>query len=194
MAYQLRPFRDYDEHDVLNLFAYDTTNLTAGQIQVPKGVLVKIATGWKNYDSGAVLGGGIDFIGSAGTLAPNNVVSQRYGVVAKVVAATTGETPVGMMLYDVRDVDENGELLKYKPRKAAEMQVLIPGQAVPVVTRGIFLVQGVLGTPSAGGTAYAGGTGQITASTGGGGTVNVAIGKFLGAADTNGETLVKLAL
>ncbi len=66
MAYQLRPFRDYDEHDVLNLFAYDTTNLTAGQIQVPKGVLVKIATGWKNYDSGAVLGGGIDFIGSAG--------------------------------------------------------------------------------------------------------------------------------
>ena len=194
MAYQLRPFRDYDEHDVLNLFAYDTTNLTAGQIQVPKGVLVKIATGWKNYDSGAVLGGGIDFIGSAGTLAPNNVVSQRYGVVAKVVAATTGETPVGMMLYDVRDVDENGELLKYKPRKAAEMQAVIPGQAVPVVTRGIFLVQGVLGTPSAGGTAYAGGTGQITASTGSGGISNVAIGKFLGAADTNGETLVKLAL
>jgi len=140
MAYQLRPFRDYDEHDVLNLFAYDTTNLTAGQIQVPKGVLVKIATGWKNYDSGAILGGGIDFIGSAGTLAPNNVVSQRFGVIAKVVAATTGETPVGMMLYDVRDVDENGELLKYKPRKAAEMQAVIPGQAVPVATRGMFSV------------------------------------------------------
>jgi hypothetical protein len=194
MAYQLRPFRDYDEHDVLNLFAYDTTNLTAGQIQVPKGVLVKIATGWKNYDSGAILGGGIDFIGSAGTLAPNNVVSQRFGVIAKVVAATTGETPVGMMLYDVRDVDENGELLKYKPRKAAEMQAVIPGQAVPVVTRGVFLVQGVLGTPAAGGTAYAGLTGQITASTGTHPISNVAIGKFLGAADTNGETLVKLAL
>ena len=99
-----------------------------------------------------------------------------------------------MMLYDVRDTDENGELLKYNPRKAAEMQAVIPGQAVPVVTRGIFLVQGVLGTPSAGGTAYAGGTGQITASTGSGGIANVAIGKFLGAADTNGETLVKLAL
>jgi len=194
MAYQLRPFRDYDEHDVLNLFAYDTSNLTAGQIQVPKGVLVKIATGWKNYDSGAVLGGGIDFIGSAGTLAPTNVVSQRYGVVAKVVAATTGETPIGMTLYDVRDVDENGELLKYKPRKAAEMQAVIPGQSVPVVTRGIFLVQGVLGTPSAGATAYAGLTGQITASTGTYPISNVAIGKFLGVADTNGETLVKLAL
>jgi hypothetical protein len=74
------------------------------------------------------------------------------------------------------------------------MQAVIPGQAVPIVTRGIFLVQGVLGTPTAGGTAYAGGTGQITSSTGTNPTANVAIGKFLGAADTNGETLVKLDL
>ncbi len=194
MAYQLRPFRDYDEHDVLNLFAYDTTGLVAGSISITKGSLVKIATGWKNYDSGVELGGGIEFIGGAGTLQPTNVVSQRYGVTAKVVTSTTGETPIGMMLYDVKDVDENGELLKYNPRKAAEMQAVIPGQAVPVVTRGIFLVQGVLGSPTAGGVAYAGGTGQITSSTGIGGVANVVIGKFLGAPDTNSETLVKLAL
>ena len=193
MAYKLRPFRDYDEHDVLNLFAYDTTGLVAGSISITKGSLVKIATGWKNYDSGVELGGGIEFIGGAGTLQPTNVVSQRYGVTAKVVTSTTGETPVGMMLYDVKDVDENGELLKYNPRKAAEMQAVIPGQAVPVVTRGIFLMQGVLGTPTAGGVAYAGGTGQITSSTGTAGIANVAIGRFLGAADTNAETLVKLA-
>jgi hypothetical protein len=62
--------------------------------------------------------------------------------------------------------------------------------------RGIFLVQSVGGSPTAGGVAYAGGTGQITSSTGTAGTniANVAIGRFLGAADTNGETLVKLAL
>jgi hypothetical protein len=194
MAYKLRPFRDYDEHDVLNLFSYDTTGLNAGSINITKGSLVKIATGWKNYDSGVDLGGGIEFIGGAGTLQPTNVVSQRYGVTAKVVVSTTGETPIGMTLFDVRDADENGELLKYYPRKAAEMQAVIPGQAVPVVTRGVFLVQGVLGSPSAGGTAYAGGTGQITSSTGSAGIANVAIGKFLGPADTNGETLVKLAL
>ena len=194
MAYKLRPFRDFDEHDVLNLFSYDTTGLSAGSISITKGTLVKIATGWKNYDSGAELGGGLEFIGGAGTLQPANVVSQRYGVPAKVVYSNTGETPIGLMLYDVKDADENGELLKYKPRKAAEMQAVIPGQAVPVVTRGIFLVQGVLGTPTAGGTAYAGGTGQITASTGNYPISNVAIGKFLGAADVNGETLVKLAL
>ncbi len=194
MAYKLRPFRDYDEHDVLNLFSYDTTGLNAGSINITKGSLVKIATGWKNYDSGVDLGGGIEFIGGAGTLQPTNVVSQRYGVTAKVVVSNTGETPIGMTLFDVRDADENGELLKYYPRKAAEMQAVIPGQAVPVVTRGVFLVQGVLGSPSAGGTAYAGGTGQITSSTGSAGIANVAIGKFLGPADTNGETLVKLAL
>jgi hypothetical protein len=193
MAYKLRPFRDYNEHDVLNLFSYDTTALTAGSINVTKGTLVKIATGWKNYNSGEEIGGGLEYIGSAGTLAPTNVVSQRYGVTAKVVASTTGETPIGLTLYDVKDVDENGELLKYRPRKAAELQAVIPGQAVPVVTRGIFLIQGVLGTPTVGGTAYAGISGQITASTGSG-IANVAIGKFLGAADTNNETLVKLAL
>jgi hypothetical protein len=194
MAYKLRPFRDYDEHDVLNLFSYDTTGLSAGSISITKGSLVKIATGWKNYDSGVELGGGLEFIGGAGTLQPTNVVSQRYGVTAKVVTSTTGETPIGLMLYDVKDADENGELLKYNPRKAAEMQAVIPGQAVPVVTRGVFLVQGVLGTPTAGGTAYAGLTGQITASTGTHPISNVAIGKFLGAADVNGETLVKLDL
>lgn len=194
MAYKLRPFRDYDEHDVLNLFSYDTTGLNAGSISITKGSLVKIATGWKNFDSGVELGGGLEFIGGAGTLQPNNVVSQRYGVTAKVVTSTTGETPIGIMLLDVKDADENGELLKYNPRKAAEMQAVIPGQTIPVVTRGVFLVQGVLGTPTAGGVAYAGGTGQITSSTGVGGVANVAIGKFLGAADTNGETLVKLAL
>jgi hypothetical protein len=77
MAYTLRGLRDYDEHDVLNLFSYDTAGLSAGSISVIKGTLVKVATGWKNYDTGAILGGGIDFIGSAGTLSPTNVVSQR---------------------------------------------------------------------------------------------------------------------
>ena len=193
MAYSLRPFRDYSEHNVLNLFGYDTQLLTAGSISITKGTLVKIATGWKNYDSSAELGGGLEFIGSAGTLDPTNVTSQRYGVTADVIQSTTGETPIGMTLYDVKDADENGELLKYNPRKAAEMQAVIPGQAVPVVTKGIFLVQDIDGTPAAGGVAYAGASGMITSATGVGGS-NVAIGKFLGAADTNGDTLVKLEL
>ena len=191
MAYSLRPFRDYSEHNVLNLFAYDTSALTAGSISVTKGTLVKIGTGWKNYDSSAELGGGLEFIGSAGTLDPTNVTSQRYGVVAKVIETTTGETPLGMTLYDVKDADENGELLKYNPRKAAEMQAVIPGQAVPVVTRGIFLVKDVAGNPAAGGTAYAGVSGQISASSAGSA---VAVGKFLGAKDNNNDILVKLEL
>ena len=37
------------------------------------------------------------------------------------------------------DTDENGEKLLYNPRKAAEMGVVIPGQASPGASRGIFL-------------------------------------------------------
>lgn len=194
MAYKLRPFRDYSEHDVLNLFSYDTTGLTAGSISVTKGTLVKISTGWKNYNSGDEIGGGLEYMGSAGTLSPTNVVSQRYGVAAHVTASTTGDTPIGMTLYDTRDADENGELLKYHPRKAAEMQVVIPGQAVPIVTRGTFLVQGVQGTPTGGQNVYAGTGGQFTSSTGSAGVANVVVGKFLGGADTNSETLIRLTL
>ncbi len=191
MAYSLRSLRDYDEHDVLNLFSYDTTGLTAGAISVSKGILVKIATGWKNHDNAAELGGGLEFVGGAGTFAPANVVSQRFGVTAKVVANGLTDTPVGMMLFDVKDADENGELLKFNPRKAAEMQAAIPGQAVPVVTRGVFLVGDVGGTPATAGIAYSAANGLISATSGVGAVI---VGKFLGPVDSNGDTLVKLAL
>ena len=40
----LRPFRDYDEHDVINLFTLtdNSTNLTADNSKVNKGTLVQI--------------------------------------------------------------------------------------------------------------------------------------------------------
>ena len=39
---KLRPFRDYSEHDVINLFAYNGTSLTRGAI-----VKLDSTTGWK---------------------------------------------------------------------------------------------------------------------------------------------------
>jgi len=77
----------------------------------------------------------------AGTL------SLRYNLLAEVVKfpGTTDDgltvpRPLGMLLHDVRTLDENGEDLRYNPRKADEMNVVVPGQAVPIVTRGIFLL------------------------------------------------------
>tara|TARA_R100000808_G_C2153403_1_gene163560 strand:- start:391 stop:999 length:609 start_codon:yes stop_codon:yes gene_type:complete len=139
----LRPFRDYDEKDVINLFALDTaTNVdgfpnlsTSWDGRVTKGTLVQLSSaGWHNDDE-------LSMLESAGTLDPQNVTSQRYGVKAKVEIADANGPVIGMLLHDVAVVDENGEQLKYNPRKASELEAVIPGQAVPIVTRGIFLLE-----------------------------------------------------
>jgi hypothetical protein len=54
--------------------------------------------------------------------------------------ANTGERPIGILLKDVRSVDENGENLQYYPRKKEELQCVLSGEAVPIATRGIFML------------------------------------------------------
>ena len=155
----------------------------------------EIATGWKNYDSGVELGGGLEYIGGAGTLQPNNVVSQRYGVNAEVEYANGGdETPLGILLYDVREFDENGERLKFNPQKAAELNAAISGQAVPIATRGIFLFATgaftAAGSVGAGSSLYASGDGKLTSTA----AENTKVGKAIGDPDADGSVLVKLEL
>ena len=131
---RLKPFRDYDEHDVLNLFSFDDAAVTLDSSTVVyAGSVVKIRTGWSNTDE-------VQQLGDVGA-SYNNVVSQRYGVNAKVEYCNGGpsEVPLGITLYDVREHDENGELLKFNPQKAAELQAAISGQAVPIATKGVFL-------------------------------------------------------
>ncbi len=187
---RLMPFRDYDEHDVVNLFAFGDTAVTLDSTTtVHAGSVVKIKTGWTNSAEMQMLGG-------AGA-SYDNVVSQRYGVNAEVEYANGGsETLLGITLYDVREYDENGELLKFKPQKAAELQAAISGQAVPVATKGTFLfATGAFttltnGTVSAGDTLYASGNGQITNTA----AENSSIGKALGGFDDDGSVLVKVEL
>ena len=177
----LKAFRQYSEHDVVNLFS-----LTGNSITLPfnKGTLVSVnGDGWKNDASSdlAMLGGvGADY---------SNTVSQRYGVPACVTVAATGDNILGITLYDVRETDENGEKLVFNPRKAAELQAVVSGQAIPVMTKGVVLYNGVVGTPAGGGAAYASANGIISATTGG-----KVIGKFLGAKDADGNVLVKIEL
>ena len=187
---RLMPFRDYDEHDVVNLFAFGDTAVTLDSTTtVHAGSVVKIKTGLTNSAEMQMLGG-------AGA-SYDNVVSQRYGVNAEVEYANGGsETLLGITLYDVREYDENGELLKFKPQKAAELQAAISGQAVPVATKGTFLfATGAFtalagGTISAGDTLYASGNGQITNTA----AENSSIGKALGGFDDDGSVLVKVEL
>lgn len=162
----LRPFRDYDEKDVINLYAYSGSMIdTTYKILATKGTLVKIAgDGFRNDVEP------IEMLGNYGGFSVNNWVGQRYGVLPKVTVAGTGDNPIGMLLFDVRELDENEMPLKYNPRKAAEMEAVLSGQAVPIVTRGVFLYSGVTSGTNGYGTAitagnpcYAGADGAISA-------------------------------
>ena len=188
---RLRPFRDYDEHDVLNLFAFGDDAVALGVSDVVyAGSVVKIKTGWKNDDETQ------DMIGNVGA-GYDNTVSQRWGVTAEVEYCNGGsETPLGVTVFDVREYDENQEALKFNPRKQDELQAVLTGQAVPVATKGTFLfatgawvADGAAVT--AGASIYASGDGQVTPTLA---SVNTKVGKALGGPDSDGAVLVKLEL
>ena len=188
MAINLKPFRVYDEHDVVNLYAYSGAIGLGAGTKIPRGSLVKVVGGgWKNTDEP------LEMLGSPGATY-DGTVSQRYGTVAKVALTSSGNVSLGMMLHDVAEVDENGELLKFNPRKAAEMEVALSGQTVPVVTRGVFLYSGdSVGTITVAGTKlYAGDSGEIITTNGD--SAGFQIGKTLGESDTDGYVLVKMEL
>jgi hypothetical protein len=180
MAITLRPFRDYDEKDVVNLYHF------SGTLPATKGTLVKIqGNGWVSSDEIAMLGS----VGSS----YSNTVSERYGVSAAVTTAGAADSPLGMMLFDVKETDENGEKLVFNPRKAAEMDIVLSGQAVPVVSRGVFLYSGTQlasDAPTAGQNLYCGANGEII--TGNPSSANTKIGRALGVKDSDGVILVHL--
>jgi hypothetical protein len=56
----------------------------------------------------------------------------------KVTGAGSGVIPLGTYSFQTAKNDENGEKLLYHPTKQTELQAMLPGQAVPVATKGIF--------------------------------------------------------
>lgn len=162
----IKPYQTVDETDVINLYAF------SGVLPVNKGTFVKVISGWLPTQN-------LESLGSPGATY-GNTVSLRYGVMPKCGKVTSsGDVTIGMLLYDVRNVDENGELLIFKPQKAAEMEVAISGQAVPIATKGVFLYSGVQGNPTAGAAAYVDSNANLNV-TGGGST---RVGTFLGPAE-----------
>lgn len=184
----LRPLRDYNEKDVLNIFTYSGARQLTDIIN--KGTLVKIVgEGWRNDVEQ------LEMLGSYGDFSVWNVQAQRYGTVAKVALCGTGvsEYPLGITLFDIRELDENTIPLKYNPRKAAELEACISGQTVPIVTKGVFLYSGLTGTVTAGAPLYAGVSGTITATQTPPGT-GKQVGTALGVTGADGCALIRLNL
>lgn len=129
----IKPYRDVDEHDIRNgLYAW------SGAIPASKGTLVKIASGWSSDSD-------LSELGDVGAHY-NNVVSQRIGLSTTVGPVNgSGDNVYGMLLYDVRELDENGIPLKFDRNKQDKMQCVLSGQSVVLVKRGLFMYSGING-------------------------------------------------
>ena len=138
MALRILPFRQYSDHDVVNMYAVidsdvltSTTNTGAGDA----GVFVKVSDG--NFDNDPVTYQTNSYLGN--TNYPFVGTTDMYPEVnLKITGSTSGDIPLGITLYQTAKNDENGEKLLYNPQKQEELQAMLPGQAVPVATKGIF--------------------------------------------------------
>ena len=200
----LRPFRDYSEHDVINLFAFDGTP-DANGVLAEKGSVVKIAdnNGIQPVAAASSLPLGREVLDQFDLPVGNsytNTVSFRSSAAPKVAKAINTDSALGITLYGVRELDENGEKLIFNPRKAAEMNVVVSGQAVPVLTKGVVLYEGLNGTllptsAHSGASVYVSATaGELTTVDPGGATVvGVLLGKPVTAANNKTVALMKLS-
>lgn len=133
MSKRLFPLRDYDEHDVINLFSITApNNQSTDHGEGDAGVIVAISNG--NFDQEPVAYQSNSYLGK--TDYPYVGRNQYPVVPLKVATAGTGDTPLGITLRETALYDENNEKYLYYPQKALENQIVLSGQAVPVLTKG----------------------------------------------------------
>jgi hypothetical protein len=155
MANRLLPFRDYDEHDVINLFALASADVNTNLTTVGKGdagVAVKLTSTVAaddgtpaNWDLnkapvtyGADAGNYMDGSKTVPHLGSNGYPSASLEVAA--ASATGTDAVIGLTLRQTAKYDENGESLLRYPVKRDEYMAITPGQVVPILTKGIVMI------------------------------------------------------
>lgn len=176
----LKPYRDYSEHEVVNLFA-----ISGASLPIPKGTIVRIATGWHSDLNPQAIAGDV------GNTYPNTL-SPRWQVqaLASVVNNTGGGDAFGITLFDVKETDEHGNKLLFSPQSQWERSCVLSGQACPILTRGLVHYSGVDGSPVGGQRLYVTGgvnNGLTTFAVPG----DVSVATALGPKDSLGYVLVK---
>lgn len=186
----LKPFRDYDEHEVYNGF------FSANVATLNKGTFVSIVAGASgntnvfqntNRPPTPLLG-----IGPAYGGAPSRAASYRSEVKWKVQACPSGTVPLGVALYDVRETNAYGESYLARPQvERHEQEVVVSGEALPILSRGLINLKGFSGTaaPGSGINYCVNGSGVVGVYTKG-----TSYGRFLSAADYEGYALFKVEL
>ena len=138
MALRILPFRQYSDHDVVNLYsviAGDVNDKTTDSGAGDAGVFVKVSDG--NFDADPITYQTNSYLGD--TSYPFLGTTEMYPEVnLKITGAADEDHCIGMTLFQTAKNDENGEKLLYNPQKQEELQAMLPGQAVPIATKGIF--------------------------------------------------------
>ena len=145
MAHRLLPFRQYSDHEVINLFSVNLKGLTTSLKEMKPnddginadGVLVEIDKG--NMYENDVVSVTEDSRFQGGFSSP--IGQNPYPTVPlQVVPVVTDTDCIGMTLAQTLSHDENAENLLYNPVKKDELNAVLSGQACPLATRGIFTV------------------------------------------------------
>ena len=200
----LKPFRDYDEHEVINLYAHVDGDVNKGTF-----VAITAADGntnvWQSANSPATphLGGDAAFSANTPARATilREVVQWKVDTAAGSLTEGAGSVPLGVILYDVKEENQWGEKTIFRPlTERAERQVVPSGAAIPILVRGLIKTNGFTGTPGPGSGAIlssgagAGGAGWAQVTNGVSGNTLARVGKFLTSADADGYALLKVEL
>ena len=209
MANRLLPFRQYNEHFVVNLFSLDLADPTStGGVDTPAvlanfthaasgshdaGVLVKPSSG---SDLGAGYAGTSTSTGKGSTILNTYMGKTNYPHVGRNVnpeafgkfqVAGGTDTILGVTLNQTLGFDENGEKMLYYRQKLLEHQGVLPGEVVPVLTKGIITVaeSGILANslPTVGAKVYAADGGKFRAAGTGEDFANTEVGICIGTGD-----------
>ena len=148
MALRLLPFRQYAEQDVINMFALQKADINQGTTTVGSGdagIWVKVTQGGLNDGPTTYDDQYMDYLGMDPSNVPYVGRDQYPRVVTEVGVATSGDNAIGVTLYQTAKEDENGQKLLYYPQKKLETQSVLPGESVPVLSRGIITVPASIG-------------------------------------------------
>lgn len=158
MANRLEPYRDYSEHEVINLFSLAVADDQDLHLWGPgdalsgdqdAGVIVSaVATAaslpgdlpgtFSDKDSTGATTALRKYLGASGQ---PHVGFNAYPVAGMNVEPSSGSSlaPLGVTMKQTLAYDENDENLLRYPLKKDELQAVLPGQVVPILTRGLVL-------------------------------------------------------
>ncbi len=189
----LKPFRDYDPHEIINGFFAFKDGAT---VDANRGTFVSIVANTVNGNTNVfqknaspatpLLGMTVATAGNGGRR-----FTMTSEVTWKVKAADAGEPVLGVLLDNVRTTSAFGESYLYNHELAVAHSVIPSGQSVPILKRGLIKTNGFSGSPVANSLATCNNGILVPGATAGAGGI---VGMFLTGPDADGYAIFDIRI